>query len=130
MGATAFHIAGADVPVKNKTGNNYVDAVQISAVPAKLHKLTLSPLSGMAVDVYAWIYDLAAGTTASADPDIVRLIPAGLADTWDFGPDGSPFLNGIYVVLSTVRPTDATTTPAATLAGNNKVLIKADIRKK
>lgn len=129
MGASAFHLAGADVPVKNKTGNNYVDSVQLSDRATKLHKITFSPLAGMAADLYAWIYDLAAGTTASADPALVRFIPAGLADTWDFGPDGSPFLNGVYVVLSTARPTDATTTPAATLAGNNKLLIKADLRK-
>lgn len=126
MGSTAMKIAGADVTVTNKSGNNYVDSLQVLAAPGRLYKLSLSVLAG-AVDVYAWVYDLAAGTTASAAPVAVWFNPAGVSSSWDFGPDGGVFQNGIYVVLSTVAPTDATTAP--TLTGNNKNILKADVRK-
>lgn len=128
MGASAIKIAGADVTVTNKSGNNYVDALQVLAAPGRLYKLSVSVLAG-AVDVYAWIYDLAAGATTSAAPVAVWYNPAGVSSSWEFGPDGGVFQNGIYVVLSTAAPTDATTTPAATLAGNNKVILKADARR-
>ena len=119
-------IMGADSSATSKSGNNWLDVLQVSSLPAKLHKLTVSPLAGMAADVYVWIFDLAAGSGASAAPVIVRFVPAGLADSWDFGPDGSIFRAGIYLALSSVAPTDATTTTSA--SGNNKVILKADYR--
>lgn len=119
-------IMGADQSTTNKSGNNYIATLQASAARSRLYKLTISPLSGMAVDVYVWAFDLAAGSGSSAAPVAVRLVPAGSADTWDFGPDGSLFQNGIYFACSTVAPTDATTTP--TTSGSNKVILKADLR--
>lgn len=119
-------IMGADQSVTNKSGNNYIATAQASASRSRLYKITFSPLAGMTADVYAWIFDTASGSASSAAPVAVRLIPAGLGDTWDFGPDGSLFLNGIYISLSTVAPTDATTT--VTASGSNKMLVKADIR--
>ena len=119
-------IMGADQSVTNVSGANYVATLQATAARGRLYKLTLSPLAGMAVDVYAWIFDLAAGSAASAAPVAVRYVPAAAGGTWDFGPDGSLFQNGIYVALSTVRPTDATTT--VTDSGSNKMIIKADVR--
>lgn len=119
-------IMGADQSVTNVSGNNYTATKQVAAQRVFLHKLTFSPLAGMAADVYAWIFDLAAGGASSAAPVAVRLIPAGLADTWDFGSGGALFQNGIYVAFSTVAPTDATTT--VTDSGANKLILKADIR--
>lgn len=125
MGAKSIRIAGADSSITNQSGNNYAGALQASAQAARLYKLSISPLAGGG-DVYVWAYDLAAGTVASAAPVAVRYVPAGLADTWDFGPDGSLFANGIYFVVSTVAPTNATTAPTA--AGNNQVILKAEFR--
>lgn len=121
-------IGGADTYATNKSGNNYVDSLQVTAAKAQLHLVSFSPLAGMAADVYAWIYDLAAGTTSSAAPVAVRFIPAGLADGVVYNGAGDVYVNGIYIVLSSVAPTDGTTTPAATLSGNNKVLIKCSYR--
>lgn len=121
-------IGGADRSLTNVSGNNYVATLQVAAARSRLFKLTFSPLAGMAADVYAWIHDVAAGTTASAAPVAVRLIPNGQADTWDFSADGSLFANGIFISLSTAAPTDATTTTAATGSGSNKLIVKADYR--
>jgi hypothetical protein len=119
-------VMGADKSVTNRSGNNYLATVQATAERSRLYKVSFSPLAGMAADVYAWIFDLAAGSASSAAPVGVRYVPTGYADTWDFGPDGSIFLNGIYVALSTVAPTDATTT--VTTSGSNKLIIKAEVR--
>lgn len=119
-------LMGADASATNISGTDYIATVQASAARSRLYKVSFGPLAGMAADVYAWIFDLAAGAGSSAAPKMVRYIPAGYADTWDFGPDGSLFQNGIYIALSTVAPTDASTT--VTTAGSNKLIVKADIR--
>ena len=129
MGLSSIKIAGADSVATNSDGSNYAGTLQASEARCFLHKVSFSPLSGMAADVYAWIYDAAAGATSDADPVAVRWIAAGVADTWDPGAGGSLFVNGIYVVLSTAAPTDATTTPAATLSGADKVILRAEYRK-
>jgi len=118
---------GADQTATNKSGNNWVAVMQATSTRSRLYKLSISPLAGMAADVYVWIFNVAAGAAAtSAAPVCVRLVSAGVCDSWDFGPDGSLFENGIFVALSTVLPTDATTT--VTGSGNNKVILKADLR--
>ena len=122
MGASAIRIAGADRTVTNQSGSNYADALQVSARRCRLHKLSVSNIG--AADVYLWFFDSAAAATAA--PVHVRLVPAGLADTYDFGGDGGLFTNGLYVRAGTADPTDATT--AITGAGNNAVIIKADYR--
>ncbi len=116
---------GADMSRTNISGNDYVSTVQCPAQRSRLYKLSISPLAG-AVDVYVWVFDLAAGVAGSVAPVGVRYVPAGVADTWDFDSDGSLFQNGIFIALSTVPPTDATT--VVTDAGSNKVILKADIR--
>ena len=118
-------IMGADQSVTNKSDNNFISTVQCPAQRSRLYKLSISPLAG-AVDVYVWVFDLAAGDANSVAPVGVRYVPAGVADTWDFASDGSLFQNGIFIALSTVPPTDATT--KVTDAGSNKVILKADIR--
>jgi hypothetical protein len=120
-------IMGADQSVTNVSGNNYTATLQASAVKCKLFKLTISPLAGMAADVYVWAFDLAAGAASSAAPVSFRLAPTGYVDTWDLGEGGALFTNGLYLACSTVAPTDATTT--VTDSGANKVILKADIRK-
>ena len=119
---------GGDQSVTNKSGNNYTDALQASTQRSRLYKLSLGPLAGgSSTDVYAWVFDLAAGSaSASAAPVMVLYNPSGVGNTWDFPGDGSLFQNGIFVVLSKVAPTDATTTPTA--AGNNQAIVKLDIR--
>ena len=117
---------GADQTATNKSGNNWVAVMQATSTRSRLYKLSISPLSGMAADVWVWAFDLAAGGAASAAPVAMRFVPAGLPDSWDFGPDGSLFQNGIYFSTSTVAPTDATTT--VTGSGTNKVVLKADVR--
>ena len=119
-------IMGADQSVKNKTGDNYVSTVQVSTKQSRLYKVTFSPLAGMAADVYVWVFNTAAGSASSANPDCVRYIPFGASDTWDLGEGGKLFTAGIYIALSTVPPTLATTT--VTDSGINKLIISADIR--
>lgn len=121
-------VMGADYSATNVSGNDYASTLQASTDRSRLYKVSFGPLAGMSADVYAWIFDTAAGDSSSAAPVMVRYIPAGVADTWDFGPDGSLFRNGIFIALSTVAPTNAATT--VTDAGSNKVIIKADIRVK
>jgi hypothetical protein len=120
-------IAGADQSITNlnTAKTHWQDTLQVAAKASRLFKASFSPLAG-AVDIWVWVFDLAAGSASSAAPVAVRLVPAGYADTWDFGPDGSLFTNGIYLALSTTAPTDPTTTPAA--AGNDKLLVKVDFR--
>lgn len=122
-------IMAADRSATNNTGSQWAAALQVSDGPAHLFKLSFSPCAGMANDVYAWIFDTAAGSGASAAPVGVRLIPAGVADTWDFGAGGVWFPSGIYLRLATAAPTDPTTDTSALSAGANKVIIKADYRK-
>ena len=119
-------IMGADQTAINISGSNYISSLQASTRRSRLYKLSISPLAGMAADVYVWIFDLAAGGASSAAPVAVRYVGSGVADTWDFNSDGSLFHNGIFIATSTVLPTNATTT--VTDSGSNKVIIKADIR--
>lgn len=119
-------IMGADQSVTNLSGTDWLPAVQATTKRSRLYKVTFSPLAGMAADLYAWIFDADAGTAATLGPVAVRYIPAGVADTWDFSADGSLFQRGIYLSLSTVPPTIGST--AMTVAANNKLIIKADVR--
>lgn len=128
MALGTIRISGADVSVTNVSGNNYISTLQATTAPSLLYKISISPLSGMAADVYVWVFNTAAGSASSAAPVGVRLVAAGVADTWDFASDGSLFTAGIYFAVSTVAPTDTTTT--VTDAGSNKVILKADVRVK
>lgn len=119
-------IMGADQSVTNVSGNNFVATLQASTTRSRLYKLNLAPLAGMAADAFAWIFDTASGSASSAAPVAVVYVPAGVSNTWDAGEGGALFKNGIYISLSTVSPTDATTT--VTGSGSNKVIIKADLR--
>lgn len=119
-------IMGADQSVTNKSGNNYVIGFAASTSRSRLYKLSISPLAG-ATDLFVWVFDTAGGSVfTSIAPVAVRFVPAGYADTWDFNSDGSLFQHGIYVALSTVAPTDATT--LVTSPSANTVIVKADIR--
>jgi len=117
-------IMGADQAVDNVSGNDYVSTLQVAQQRSRVFKMTFSPLAGMAADVYVWIFDSA--TAATTKPKVVRYVPAGVADTWDPGAGGALFTNGIYVALSTVPPTDGTT--VVTGPGNNKIIVRADVR--
>lgn len=128
MAIGTISIGGADKSVTNVSGNNYVSTLQATTARSFLYKLTISPCSGFAADVYVWAFDTAAGSAASAAPVAVRFVPAGYADTWDLAAGGSLFPNGIYFAVSTVAPTNATTT--VTDAGSNKVILKAEVRVK
>ena len=119
-------IMGADQSVTNRSGNDYITNLQVTTARSRLYKLTFSPLAGMAADVYVWIFDNATGVLVA--PVAVRLVPAGVADTWDFGPDGSLFQSGILVRAASAAPTDATTDATGIGAGSNKIIMKADIR--
>lgn len=124
MGLASIKIAGADRTVTNNDATNWTPTKQFAAVSARLYKLSVSNLSGSLV--YLWFFDVAAGTASSAAPVMVRPVPEGMADTWDFGPDGGLFGNGIYVCASTTAPTDITTTPTA--VANDAVILKAEVR--
>ena len=129
MGLKFTHVRGAETYDDNYNGSNYVAAWQFTTGRSELHKLTISPLSGMAADVYAWIFDTASGSSSSTQPTAVRLIPAGLADSWDMGNGGLRFNNGIYVSCCVGAPVDDSSTPTAIGAsGLNKVIVRADYR--
>ena len=116
---------GSDQSATNLSGGNYAATLQVTTKRSRLYKLTLSPLSGMAAAVFAWIFDTASGSGSSAGPVAVLPLAIGAGGVLDF-PDGAEFTSGIYVALSTVAPTDGTTT--VTTSGANKMIIKADFR--
>lgn len=116
-------IQGADLYKDNVNGNNWVPMLQVSTGQrSKLHKVVVSNLT---TDAYLWVFDLAAGSGASAAPRMVCLCPGGVCTTLDLT-DGTPFYNGIFLALSTTQPTDATTAP--TLSANNAGIIDASYR--
>jgi hypothetical protein len=119
-------IMGADQSITNVSGNNYVATLQVATQRTRLYKLTFSPLSGMAAAVYAWVFNTASGSGSSAAPVAVVPIAIGAIAILEFSADASLFTSGVYVALSTVLPTDATTT--VTTSGSNKMIIKADYR--
>lgn len=119
-------IMGGDESVTNVSGSNYLATLQVTTKRSRLYKVTFSPLSGMAAAVFAWVFNTAAGSGASAGPVAVFPLAIGAGGIWEFSADGSLFTQGIYIALSTVAPTDATTT--VTTSGSNKMIIKADFR--
>jgi hypothetical protein len=79
-------------------------------------------------DCYLWLFDLAAGVSASAAPREVILCPGGVCTTLDLT-SGLPYVNGIYAALSTIKPTDATTQwGGANDAGNNAAILDIGYR--
>src|SRR5262245_22515948 len=104
-------IMGADDSVTNVSNDHYTANVQVFTGRGHLYKLTFSP-TATSVDTWAWIFDRASASVMT-NPVAVRFIPAGYADTWDFGPDGSLFKLGLGVRLATAPPTDPTTDAAA-----------------
>lgn len=97
---------------------------QLSDQRSAVSKISITNLT--AGVIYLWIFDLAAGSTASVAPVGSRRVPAGLSDTWDFYESGAYFANGLYVLVSTAAPV----TPASTFtdAGSNAAIVKADFR--
>lgn len=117
-------ILGADSYKTNVSGVNYASSLQASTGQrSKLHKMVVSNIG--ANDVYLWIFDLAAGSSASVAPRVVMLCPAGVCSTLDLS-TGKTFVNGIYLFLSTAAPANANTAP--TDAGNNAAIMDADYR--
>jgi len=116
-------IQGADQNATNNNGTHWKSAVQVSAKSCHLYKLSLSALTQ--TDVYIWFFDLAAGSSLSAAPVMVRYCPGGSADTWDFV-GGSLFTNGLYIALSSALPV----TPASTVtdSGDDAAIIRAEYR--
>jgi len=119
-------IIGADRYVTNLVGIHYTASIQPTVMPSRLYKLTTSPLSGMAADVYVWVFDSSAGAIDSIGPIAVRYVPAGMGDTWDFGEDGCLFNHGIYIATSSTAPGNGGSVRAA--SAQDTVIIRADIR--
>lgn len=116
-----MRMQGADLYATNASGSNYLPTLQVSTGRrSKLHKVVVSVLT---TDVYLWIFDALA--PISAGPRIVILCPGGACTTLDLS-DGKVFTSGIYLALSTTKPTDATT--ALTAAANNAAILDADYR--
>jgi hypothetical protein len=115
-----------DESINNVSAGHWVDSKQVTAAHTRLFKASFFNLSGG--DLYVWIFNVAAGASSSAAPVHVRLVPSGYSDTWDLGATGKLFNNGVYVVVSSAKPTDPTTTPAATLAGNDAMIMEFDVR--
>lgn len=116
-------IMGADQSVSNNNGTNWKDTKQVSAFRCRLFNLSCYNIS--AVAQFIWIWDLAAGTGASAAPLLVRKILATTHDDWRL-PEGALYFNGLYIAVSTAAPTVITSTPTA--SGNDTVILKADLR--
>jgi hypothetical protein len=116
-------IMGADQSVSNSDGLDWKPAKQASTSRSRLYKLSVTALTA---DVWVWIFDTAAGSGSSANPVMARFCPAGLSDSWDFGPDGSLYEKGIYLALASNKPVDGTTTPTA--VGDDTAILKAEIR--
>jgi hypothetical protein len=117
-------IQGADVYATNVSGNNYVSTLQVcTARRSKLHKVVVSVIG--AADVYLWAFDLTTGSISSKAPRIVILCPGGACTTLDLS-TGKPFVNGIFLALSSTKPGDANTAPAD--AGNNAAILDVDYR--
>lgn len=115
-----------DESINNVSGGHWTPTKQVTATHTRLFKASFFNLS--AVDLYVWVFNVATGTTASAAPVHVRLVPAGYADTWDLGTTGKLFQNGVFLVVSTAKPTNPTTTPAATVGSNDQMIMECDVR--
>lgn len=127
MGLSSIKIAGADTTGTNNDLSNWKQDYQVAAARCRLYKLSVSNIS--TADIYLWLFDVAAGSTASAGPVHVRYVPAGVNDTWDFGPDGGLFNNGLYLIAVDTLPADVTDTPADhTPPGDDVIILKADYR--
>jgi hypothetical protein len=117
-------IMAGDQTVSNLSGGHWKDSTQVAARSCRLYKASYSNIT--AADYFAWFFNVAAGSGASAAPVQVRPIPPGTADTWDFGDGGKLFTLGCYIVFATGLPTDPTSTPA--VVGDDQVIFDADIR--
>jgi hypothetical protein len=114
-----------DSRAKNKSGSNYVAALQASAVGATLYNVTVYVAA--AADRYLWLFDAANGSPATADPEMVLVCPSGMTTKLEYG-GGRNFANGIYAVLaSSGTLADATTTPTA--AANNDGIVTVEFRR-
>jgi hypothetical protein len=127
MGFSSVRIQGADTSTTNLDNVNHawVPYVQVTTKTTRLHKISYTNLT--ATDQYLWVFDTAAGDTAtSVAPVVVRFCPALVNDTWDLGDAGCLFINGIFVAMGSIVPVDPTSTVGA-LAANTSI-IKVETR--
>lgn len=107
----------------NLVATSWVPAVQIATGRTKLYTLTLHNLN--AATRYVWVFDAAAGTGATVGPSMVIALATGAHALLEWSA-GALFRNGLYLSVSTVKPTDAST--AVTAGANNDVIMRADFR--
>lgn len=119
-------VMGADRKVINKTGSNYVPALQVSTDRTKLYKITVFVPSTVGANRVLWLFDTAAGTPSTAAPDEVLVCPPGFTTTLEYS-DGSLYQGGLYIVVATDEPANASAAPA-TVASNNEAIVKTSYR--
>jgi len=117
-------IMAADRAVSNSNGTNWLPTLQAATQRTRLYTLSYRNLTGSAV--YLWLFDTAAGSSASASPVAVRQVAANTDGVWDYEPGGKIFMAGLYIVAATGAPAAVTTTPTA--AANDAMILSADIR--
>ena len=114
---------GADLYANNASGGNYTQALQVSTGRrSMLHKIVVSSLT---TTVYLWVFDVTAGSSASVAPRMIMEVPGGVCATLDLQ-SGTPFVNGIYVALSTANATNASST--VTAAASNAAILDVSYR--
>lgn len=118
-------LMAGDQTVNNVSGIHWVDNIQAGGNHTRLYKASVSNLTTS--DYYVWFFNTAAGDSSTSQAPVhVRLLPAGYADTWDFGDGGKLFDLGLFVVIAVSLPASPLTTPTG--AGDDAAILDLDLR--
>lgn len=121
MALGTVRILGGDKTGNNTSGGNWVPAVQVTTGAARLMKLVVYVPNATAAARWIWLCDNAAGTPSTAVDPVPLACPQGATVTLDFADGGKLFVNGIYMIVSTVEPTGPTAQPTEGANNDAKV---------
>lgn len=111
----------SDATNSNRSGDNYLPTIASTGRRTTLANVTVFVPTSVGADRVLWLFDSATATTTA--PKHVLTCTYGLTSKLAFEA-GSLFANGLYVVVGTNEPADATT--AVTAASNNQAIVAID----
>lgn len=131
MGLASINLAGADTTTNNRSGDDYVAAVQLTTARTKVFSLVGMVRTAVGADRVFYLFDTAAGIaletpdeTCTTDPKVPPLtVGYGLTGALDLGSGGMVFTNGVYLVVATDEVADAVTAPSAASANDAIVTV-------